>query len=597
MKLSQHGGFDPALEASMRDELLAEFTEAQDWAERVKEQSREVASYMEATGLGNDDLTDGFDFAACQLPGGRVYGIAPGKKCRKGTPISISPNEGMPAIAKKAKERGLKQADVKSVADAVREKYGLKQVKKGSALESAVRRLNERLQPGGEKPKDRPLQELGTRSLQDVQLQPGTRGLKARQEMVRRALGEAPKPATKPKKGEGTEAVDAKIREMQQGLKNVRGLKKANAGNPDAVRLYGAVEKELQKEIKRLQKAGPETKAKAAAARKPVGLDSGKGVVVNKKLLGQKTEVLQQILRERSLNPAQRKKIEEELGGRGVTPTAQKQVKAKVAAPRVAARRAQFDIPEGRKGYDVRDAYSQPGKVLGAGAMGEAKLIKGPPPAVVKKGEIGQYEAAVIKRLEGTGVTPKLYGAEITGPEKATRSGLGGHVKNANGFLAMSPMDGAPLMKSFYTMSAKDRAVMFDEYIRVRKEVHTRGVAHNDMHAGNFFYDPKTKKSGLVDFGLSQISPKAALVEAMGLGGRSQGDWQAARIVSGVREEGPRFKKFKENHAAVEKELKDKYGIRRLPEIRSKPEKLEKMLEGLSDRNAELLIKRLYDGV
>lgn len=580
MKLSQHGDFDPALEKSARRMLEVEFSEGA-------------------------DSSEDFEFAqVCQRKDGSVYGTQ--GKCRKGTPISIGPGEGMPAIAKKAKARGLKQADVKSIADAVREKYGAKVVKKGSALESAVRRLNERLQPENQKPQSRPVRELGTESLQNRMLSAGDRGLEARREMVRRNVGTAnlppravapavPKPKPEPK-GEGTEAVDAKRRELQAGLKNIRGLIQANQGNPDAVRLYGSVEKALQRDLKKLKDAGETTKAKLAAARKPVGLDSDKGVVVNKKLLGQKTEVLQQILRDRSINPAQRRKIEEELGGRGVTPTQQKKV-APRKAPRAAAEPAKFDIPEGRKGYDVNAAFEQKGKVLGSGAMGEARAVKGPPPAIVKKGRIGENEAAAIKRLEDTGITPTLYGATITGRAAAVRGGLGGHVKEANGLLAMSPMDGAPLTRSFYTMSSKQRTEMFDEYIAARKAIHTRGVAHNDMHAGNFFYDPKTKKAGLVDFGLSQISPRAALVEAMGLGGKKQGDWQAARIVSGVSEDGPRFKKFKENRAAVERELKEKFGITRLPEIRTKPEKLEMMLEGLSDRNAELLIKRLYNGV
>lgn len=580
MKLSQHGDFDPDLEKSVRRMLETEFSEGA-------------------------DSSEDFEFAqVCQRKDGSVYGTQ--GKCRKGTPISIGPGEGMPAIAKKAKARGLKQADVKSVADAVREKYGAKVVKKGSALESAVRRLNERLQPGDQKPQSRPVRELGTESLQNRMLSAGDRGLEARREMVRRNVGTAnlppravapavPKPKPEPK-GEGTEAVAAKIRSMQKGLAHVRKLKEANAKNPDAVRLYGAVERDLARDIKKLARAGSETKAKIAAGRKPVGLDSGKGVVVNKKLLGQKTEVLQQILRDRSINPAQRRKIEEELGGRGVTPTQQRVVAPK-RAPRAAAQPAKFDIPEGRKGYDVNAAFEQKGKVLGSGAMGEARAVKGPPPAIVKKGRIGENEAAAIKRLEDTGITPTLYGATITGRATAVRGGLGGHVKEANGLLAMSQMDGAPLTRSFYTMNSKQRTEMFDEYIAARKAIHTRGVAHNDMHAGNFFYDPKTKKAGLVDFGLSQISPRAALVEAMGLGGKRQGDWQAARIVSGVSEDGPRFKKFKENRAAVEKELKEKFGITRLPEIRTKPEKLEMMLEGLSDRNAELLIKRLYNGV
>lgn len=577
MKLSQHGDFDPSLEKSVRRMLEVEFSEGA-------------------------DASEDFEFAqVCQRKDGSVYGTQ--GQCRKGTPISVGPGEGMPAIAKKAKERGLKQADVKSIADAVREKYGAKVVKRGSALESAVRRLNERLQPAEQKPEDRPVRDLRTESLQRRMLTAGDRGLEARREMVRRHLGTAnvppraampatPKPKPEPK-GEGTKAVDAKRRELQADLKHIRELIQANRGNSEAVRLYGSVEERLQKDLKKLKNAGSETKAKLAAARKPVGLDSSKLVVVNKKLLGQKTEVLQQILRDRSITPAQRRKIEEELGGRGVTPTQQRVVAPK-RAPRAVAQPAKFDIPEGFKGYDVNAAYEQKGKILGSGAMGEAKLVKGPPPAIVKKGKIGENEAAAIKKLEGTGVTPTLYGATITGKATTVKGGLGGHVKEANGLLAMSPMDGTPALRSLYAMSSKEKTEMLDEYLKVRKAIHTRGVAHNDMHGGNFFYDPKTKKAGLVDFGLAQISPRAALVEAMGLKG---GDWQASGILAYVLKDGPAMRQFDNNYRAVKEELRERFGIARLPDIRSKPQKLEQMLQGLSDRDAELLIERLYDGV
>jgi hypothetical protein len=115
MKLSQHGGFNEELLKLAKDALTQEFTEGE---------------------------YDSFEFAQlCQRGDSSVYGIAGGKKCRKGSPISVKPGEGMPDIARKARERGLKQRDVKSIADAVREKYGAKVVKKGAPLESAARRL------------------------------------------------------------------------------------------------------------------------------------------------------------------------------------------------------------------------------------------------------------------------------------------------------------------------------------------------------------------------------------------------------------------------------------------------------------------------
>lgn len=98
-KLSQHGGFDPHLEAQMRAELLAEFTECtkfDDWSERVKEQSKRVAEYIETNQEITSDLdgvSDGFEFSqVCQRQDGSIYGTY--GQCRKGTRIPGRPDDG-----------------------------------------------------------------------------------------------------------------------------------------------------------------------------------------------------------------------------------------------------------------------------------------------------------------------------------------------------------------------------------------------------------------------------------------------------------------------------------------------------------------------
>ena len=48
--------------------------------------------------------------------------------------------------------------------------------------------------------------------------------------------------------------------------------------------------------------------------------------------------------------------------------------------------------------------------------------------------------------------------------------------------------------------------------------MHFKGIAHNDMHEDNFFFDTKTNKGTVVDFGMAQVNRKAALIEEMGLG-------------------------------------------------------------------------------
>ena len=585
MKLSQHGEFEEELLSQVKDSLVEEFSEGE---------------------------YDSFEFAQlCQRGDGSVYGTR--GQCRKGTPISVKPGEGMPAIAKKAKERGLKQADVKSVADAVREKYGAKVVKKGSPLESAARRLGERLKPKDEdqeqKPQDakigskqRPspseLKKLPTRQLENEQLQAGTRGLAARREMVRRVLGEAPPAPPKPK-GEGTLAMENKIQEMQKGMARVRKLKE-EAGDPAAKKLYGSVERAMQRSIKRMARAGDATKAKAAAAAKaaakPPTLPPKKAMVVNKKLLqGARTPELMRILKEEKLNAYQRKRVEGELRKRGVSSSAIPKGAGKGAKRgKAAGEKANFDIPQGVKGYDPKTDMAGPGKLIGQGAMGRVKLTEGPPPGVTKQGKIGEFEAAAIKKLEGSGVTPTLHGATVSGQAKRVSGGLGGHVKEASGYLGMSRMAGKPYGDQRWQMTPKEKEAAVDEYLRVRKAIHTRGVAHNDMHGGNFFYDKSTGKGGLVDFGLAQVSPKAALIEALGTtNGR---DWQAERMQVGDYNTRS-VQRFVSNSQKVRDKMEKDFGVRVNAEIRSPMDRVNGIFGKMTDQDAERYINELYDGI
>lgn len=75
-KLSQHGGWDPSLEIRLRDVMEARFGEFDG---------------------------DAFDFALCQRPDTSVYGIADGKQCRKGRPITR--NDALRSLAKKGVPR------------------------------------------------------------------------------------------------------------------------------------------------------------------------------------------------------------------------------------------------------------------------------------------------------------------------------------------------------------------------------------------------------------------------------------------------------------------------------------------------------------
>jgi hypothetical protein len=301
------------------------------------------------------------------------------------------------------------------------------------------------------------------------------------------------------------------------------------------------------------------------------------------------------ILKEEKLNAYQRKRLEDELRNRGMSSSAiPKGAGRPVGRAKAAAGKADFDVPPGVKGYDPRKDMSGPGKLIGQGAMGKVKLTEGPPPGVTKQGKIGEFEAAAIKKLEGSGVTPTLHGASVSGAAKRVSGGLGGHVREAQGYLGMSRMAGKPYGDQRWQMTPFEKAKAVDEYLRVRKAIHTRGVAHNDMHGGNFFYDKTTGKGGLVDFGLAQISPKAALVEALGTtNGR---DWQANRMSVGDFST-KAVRQFTSNAQQVRDDIRSKFGVQPNLDIRSPADRIESAFGKMTDRDAERYINMLYDGI
>jgi hypothetical protein len=284
---------------------------------------------------------------------------------------------------------------------------------------------------------------------------------------------------------------------------------------------------------------------------------------------------------------------------------------------------SQFPPVKGRKGYDPQSQFREPdAQTLGSSAMGTVRRVKGPPPGIVKSGELGQYEAKALEILKGTGVAPELYGQQLSraAKEEDVEFGLGGHVRARKGYLGMSEAKGDPF-GMIYVDSAPVPSVweqngkMLDEYIGVRKEIHTRGVAHNDMHPMNFFYDEGSKKGSLVDFGLAQVDSRAALGEALGLGKGSSGwetrgsitpegmgDWQSGSVVKrlqGGQIESARYKRFIANRARVLEDMKTNnrgaWEEYRDGFIRQDSDTLDSL--GLSDSESKRYIDMLYEGV
>ena len=67
-----------------------------------------------------------------------------------------------------------------------------------------------------------------------------------------------------------------------------------------------------------------------------------------------------------------------------------------------------------------------------------------------------------------------------------------------------------------FNVQAKKSEELATSYIQARKKMHLKGIAHNDLHEANFMYDFKSKKGTIIDLGLAQDDPRAALFEALG---------------------------------------------------------------------------------
>lgn len=245
--------------------------------------------------------------------------------------------------------------------------------------------------------------------------------------------------------------------------------------------------------------------------------------------------------------------------------------------------------------YDFDAAMKMPASFKGIGDFGEVRLLENG--QVVKEGKIGQYEAAILNKLKGKEITPELLGVQYRQSMAPTTvdAGYGGHVRERNGLLAMKQAPGLPVGAQFDMVSPAERAKMMDAYIKVRGRLHENGIAHNDMHGGNVFYDSKTGKAMLIDMGLAQMNPKAALVEAMGVFNRK--DWQAEAFNIGIYDT-PTINRLKDNIDKVRGELK-KAGVEpaMLPGIRAKDAKLKQVLGKLTDDQAQNFVNQIYKGV
>jgi hypothetical protein len=297
---------------------------------------------------------------------------------------------------------------------------------------------------------------------------------------------------------------------------------------------------------------------------------------------------------------------------------------------------------EGDKSYDGwKDSYGSGASKIGEGSYGT--VIRNPDGTFVKRGDIADTEAALIKRLGDRDLGPKLIAADINGPAKYHQENF---VNVRNGRIAMGQVPGNPMGDVNPDTKIAGKPVA-DIYWTAMAGLHRLGVAHNDAHIENILID-KTGKGRWVDLGLAQSSPKAALAEALGSfsstiqnanpakfvpseaagqvnrapgGGFKAGNWQArgwdatgvklfeemnrAGQGSKFRDAYPVLGRVADNKMQVQRDLLGKYGLTRdevaalsVHGIRSP---LSTYNEGpwakLTDKQAQELLDTLYDGI
>jgi hypothetical protein len=267
----------------------------------------------------------------------------------------------------------------------------------------------------------------------------------------------------------------------------------------------------------------------------------------------------------------------------------------KDVAPNAPRKVAQSPYSKLNKEFDAAEIE------LGKGGSGEVRLTKDG--YVIKNGRIGEFEAQAMKRLDGTGVSPRLLDYEDM--ELEFKAGAGPDadrtpyvVGRFDGLIKMTKAKGLPLETWRAEQGIARVEDVRDAFLQASKKMHLKGVAHNDRHDLNFFVsEGKGKLSGsFVDYGLAQTDPRAALIEAMGNSNYKR-DFQVEQIGTAVaKETSPSWVKFQSNLKEVEEILGSSPKTSQFSRltVRTSVETLDKYL---TEEEALNLLERLYQGV
>ena len=163
-------------------------------------------------------------------------------------------------------------------------------------------------------------------------------------------------------------------------------------------------------------------------------------------------------------------------------------------------------------------------KKIGEGA--EATVLDVGGGVVVKQGRIPKSEAKILESLKNVEGVPRfvMYEAGHQGD------------RDLRSILAMNKVSGDPIFK----LNKEEKSDAWDDAFRVLKQIHGKGIAHNDLHGNNVLYDRENQKASIIDFGKSQANQMAVINELNQLYGRTKDTFYNAS--------GPVAQKFASNY-------------------------------------------------
>lgn len=180
----------------------------------------------------------------------------------------------------------------------------------------------------------------------------------------------------------------------------------------------------------------------------------------------------------------------------------------------------------------------QLGEELGSGSFGS--VFDSPDgKAVIKQGEIGPAELIALHKMRDNPAFPNLLNAQFDTPfrdesvmsafndgrsvqdgtkqyDKDDQSDWDMQYPTAKGTFAMSKSAGMPLYDAIYEWSPEQKQEALKQIWKARAGMHLAGMSHGDMHGGNIMWDPETGNVNMLDLGMAQDNPMAALLEAVG---------------------------------------------------------------------------------